>query len=116
MATTETIGNPLANLFTSDKYDVRPSVFTGDASGYEHGEIVTFDETTNTYAKCVLGTDQADGVVYDEVEADGTVGLVVTSGGVRASLLVGYSALATDALKGAVRGDLLNKNIYVEDL
>ncbi len=115
MAFTETIGNPLANILTSDKYDIRPNIFTADAGGYEHGEAVTFDETNNVYKKCVLGTDQADGVVYDVVENNATTGLVIVEGGVRANDLVGYSALTT-AQKGGVRGDLLNKSIKVEDL
>ena len=115
MATTENVGNPLANLLTSEKYDIRPDVFTADAAGYAHGEAVTFDATNNVWKKCVLGTDEADGVVYDSVDVDGTKGLVVISGGVRASLLVGYAALST-ANKGLVRGQLLDKNIVVEDV
>ena len=117
MATEETVGNPLANLLTSEKYDIRPSVFTADAGGYIHGEIVTFNATTNTYAKCVLNTDQADGVVYDTVDIDGTKGLVLKDGSsVRASALIGYSALATVALKGQVVKQLLDKGIKVEDV
>lgn len=116
MATTEAIGSPLANLLTSEKYDIRPDVFTAHSTGYVHGEPIAYDATTNTWKKCVLNTDVASGVVYDAVDANDTKGLVVVSGGVRASLLVGYSALATDALKGQVREQLLDKNIIIEDV
>ena len=117
MAVTESTPNPLANILTSDKYDIRPSDFTADAGGYVHGEIVTFNATTNTYAKCILNTDQADGVVYDSVDIDGVKGLVIKDGSsVRASSLIGYSALATVALKGQVVKQLLDKGIKVEDV
>jgi len=115
MAVTEQVGNPLANLLTSEKYDIRPDTFTADAGGYAHGEPVAFDASTNTWKKAVLGTDVVSGVVYDAVDINNTKGLVIISGGVRASLLIGYSAL-TVAEKGAVREQLLDKNIVVEDV
>ena len=117
MAVTETTPNPLANLLTSDKYDIRPDVFTADAGGYIHGEPLSFNATTNTWSKCAdLGvTSVCDGVLYDAVDINDTKGLVIISGGVRASALIGYSAL-TDAQKGKVRTELLNKNIVVEDV
>ena len=103
-------------MLTSEKYDIRPDIFTADGAGYVHGEPVAYDATNNVWKKCVLNTDSADGVVYDAVDIDDTKGLVVMSGGVRASAIVGYSALATDALKGQVRLQLLDKNIIVEDV
>ena len=117
MGTTENIGNPDANLLTSEKYDIRPDVFTADAGGYAHGEPLTFNATLNEWGKCAdLGiTTVCDGVAYDTVDINDTKGLVVISGGVRASLLIGYSAL-TVAQQGKVRSELLNKNIVVEDV
>jgi len=115
MATVETTKNPLGNLFVSEDSKTIEYGFTADASGYQHGEIVKFDTATSTFAKCTLGTDSADGVVYGGVDANGTKGIVVRYGVVRESLLVGFDGLDA-ATKGAVRGQLMNKNIWTKDV
>ena len=52
----ENIGNPLANLLTSEKYDIRPDAFTADGEGYMHGEAISFDATTNLWKKYLPAT------------------------------------------------------------
>ena len=114
MAIMESTTNPAENLFVSDDFKTIEYGFTADSNGYDNGEIVTFDSSTSTFKKCTLGTDSADGVVYDGVAANGTKGIVVRYGVVRENMLKGFDAL-DDAGKGAVRAQLMAKNIWTKD-
>ena len=131
MATVENIGNPLGNILTDEKYDIKTRALTVDGNAYVAGALLTYDESAGTFKRAIVADDigatetVCDAVLYEGVDATATEGVIILSGGVRASLLFGsdvddtiaslFSGL-TDAERWRVIGELANKNIIVGDL
>ena len=131
MATVETIKDPLGNIFTDTKFDTRTRGVKAEADGYKHGELLHYNDTTGEYERAIVADDSgdtettADAVVYGGIVANATDGVIIVTGGVRASLLYGYDVDASavvpfsglaDAEQFRVVGELADKKIIVGDL
>ena len=131
MATTENIGNPLGNILTDEKHDIKTRGLTNDAIAYVTGALLTYDVATGLYKRAIVADDVGatetvcDAVLYEGVDASVAEGVIILSGGVRASLLFGedvdtgtcdvFTGLA-DAERFRIIGELADKNIIVGEL
>jgi len=118
MATVETIGNPKGNIHTDENFKTFTRGVKAYAGGIPEFTLLHYNEVTGKYDKAVLtgGSETtADALLKFAVENNGTEGVVLYTGGIRASLIAGYVAL-TDAEKFRIVGELADKKVIVGDL
>jgi hypothetical protein len=114
----EKLQRPYSDLLTREMYFIVEAPVKADDDGYVCGDLLTYDGEVFSKASLASGDDHTASmaVVYEPIDANATKGAIVLFGGVRESMLSeAYQELSDDDKK-AVKKELLEQNIVVENI